>query len=219
MKVLLILLLIFLLLGMIPIGVFARYSGEGPRLLLKFGPVSICLIPRKPRKAGKNPEKKAKKQKIKQEKPQKTAEAETEEQSGSQIGGLLPLFRELLPLALDAARHIIRTIKIRHLRLYLRMGAREQDPAKAAMLYGGAWALIGEILPVLENIFIIKDRDIQATIDYLSDETTIFVQAQLTLTLGEILWIGIYYGISALRKFLQFRKIRKGGQSNGTSYQ
>ena len=84
----------------------------------------------------------------------------------------------------------------------LTVGGR--DAASAASSYGKAWALIGGITPVLENLFVVKKRDIPV-LDY--NETSIKVDARilLTITIGRALGLLLTAGL----KFLKIMKDNK----------
>lgn len=49
---------VIFLLGILPLGISARYSGEGPLLRVVIGPVRLTLFPRKRRRKSRNPRKK-----------------------------------------------------------------------------------------------------------------------------------------------------------------
>ncbi len=84
------------------------------------------------------------------------------------------------------------------------------DPCDLAVNYGKAWAAVGNILPRLEAIFVIKKRNVEVECDFTASETTIYVLADITMTLGRLLGIAVKYGIRALRAYLRLRKKRKG---------
>lgn len=179
-------------------------------------------VAKEPRVTEKPKEKPAEASKA-QEKPEITEQIKPAEEQNQKnadmktlIGGNLPLFRELLGLALEAVGRIRRKLEITDLKLYLSLGGFGDDPANAAMLYAKAWAAIGALTPVLENSFTIRKRDVQASVDFTDTENWIYGFAELTLKLGQILMIALYYGLRGLKIFL---KIKKGGKNNGTSDQ
>lgn len=179
-------------------------------------------VSKEPRVAEKPKEKPAEVLKA-QEKPEITEQIKPAEEQNQKnadmktlIGGNLPLFRELLGLALAAVGRIRRKLEITDLKLHLSLGGFGDDPANAAMLYAKAWAAIGALTPVLENSFTIRKRDVQASVDFTDTENWIYGFAELTLKLGQILMIALYYGLRGLKIFL---KIKKGGKNNGTSDQ
>jgi hypothetical protein len=204
--------LVLVLLGCIPVAVTARYDGEGPLVYGKVGPVKLRLYPRAPAKPQES--KKQGKQKLKKT---KKTQAPKEKKARTSMGGRLPLFRELLGLVLEVQVTLRNYLKIRNLELCLTVGGRGEDPAKAAILYGRAWAAIGALLPQLERVFIIQKREVQAQIDFLSEETTVFTQATAVISVGALVKMAVYYGIRGLKIFLRHRK--KGGKTNGTSHQ
>ena len=79
------------------------------------------------------------------------------------------------------------------------------------MNYGRTWAAMGNLIPVLEKLFVIKKRSIEAECDFTASETTIIARADVTITLGRLLALAFGYGIRALKEFLDFKKKRKGG--------
>ena len=87
------------------------------------------------------------------------------------------------------------------------------DPCDLAMNYGRAWTAIGNLLPRLENVLVIKKRDIDVTCDFTTYKTTIYVRLDLTITLGRILAMAVVYGFRAVFEFLKIKNKRKGGAS------
>lgn len=202
---------VFWLIGRVPLGVTAVYDGEGPRVDAVAGPFRIRLYPR-PKK---DP---AKQKKQKKQKAQKKEEKqETEQREKRSLGGQLPLFRELLGLVLEAQAVFRNKLRIRELTLHLTVGGKGDDPAKAAMLYGSAWAAIGNLLPLLERAFRIESRDIDAQVDFTVEETTVYARAEAVVSFGAMLRMGVYYGLRALKLYRKHQK--KGGNDHGTSNQ
>lgn len=195
------------LIGCIPVGVTAVYDERGPRADAVAGPFRIRLYPR-PAREEPAPKQKASKQKKAQE-TQSAAEKPP-------LGGKLPLFRELIGLVLEAQSALRNKLRIRELTLHLTVGGKGDDPAQAAILYGSAWAAIGNLLPLLERAFRIENRDIAPQVDFTTPETTIYVKATAVISVGAILRMGVYYG---LRGLTIYRKHKKGGINHGTSNQ
>ena len=100
-------------------------------------------------------------------------------------------------------------LRIKHLELKLIMAG--DDPCDLAINYGRANAAMGNLLPQLERCFVIKKRDIQVECDFESSQTLIVAYADVTITLGWLLGIVIFYGVRALKQFLQIKNKRKGG--------
>ena len=137
------------LIGCIPVGVDARYSAEGVFLSAKIGPFLLQLLPQKPKKKKKQP-----KQQKKAEKAPAKAEPQEKKPNPLLSGGVDGLI-QLLDLAFDTLGNLRRKLRVNELTLYVHIGGSD-DPAKAAMGYGRAWAAIGAITPSLERLFVIK---------------------------------------------------------------
>ena len=196
-----------LLIGAIPLSVTAIYDGDGPNVTAKAGPVKILLYPR-PETGNKSPKK---------EKKKKSAEAEdTPKKKKKLTGGAIDLFRELIGLVIEAQAHLRNKLHLQELTVYLTLGGLGDDPAKAAKLYGTAWAALGNLIPLLEQVFVIKNRDVQAFVDFLSEDNTVYAKATARITLGAVLKMGVYFGLRGLKLFWKHKK--KGGKINGTSH-
>ena len=196
---LLVILAALVLIGCIPVGVDARYSADGVFLTAKLGPFRLQLLPQKPKK-------KPKKRKPQQKQPKKTpAKAEPQEKKPNPLlsGGVDGLM-QLLDLAFDTLGDLRRKLRVNELTLYVLIGGAD-DPAKAAMGYGRAWAAIGAITPSLERLFVIKKRDIRPALDYTISNTQIDAHLVTTITIGRSLALALRAGIRFL-KILNERK-------------
>ena len=196
---LLVIFAVLVLIGCIPVGVDARYSADGVFLTAKLGPFRLQLLPQKPKK-------KPKKRKPQQKQPKKTpAKAEPQEKKPNPLlsGGVDGLM-QLLDLAFDTLGDLRRKLRVNELTLYVLIGGAD-DPAKAAMGYGRAWAAIGAITPSLERLFVIKKRDIRPALDYTISNTQIDAHLVTTITIGRALALALRAGIRFL-KILNERK-------------
>ena len=196
---LLVIFAVLVLIGCIPVGVDARYNAEGVFLAAKLGPFRLQLLPQKPKKKPK----KRKQQKKQAEKA--PAKAETQEKKPNPLlsGGVDGLM-QLLDLAFDTLGDLRRKLRVNELTLRVLIGGAD-DPAKAAMGYGRAWAAIGVITPALERLFVIKKRDIQPALDYTIRNTQVDAQLVTTITIGRSLALALRAGIRFL-KILNERK-------------
>ena len=196
---LLVIFAVLVLIGCIPVGVDARYSADGVFLMAKLGPFLLQLLPQKPKK-------KPKKRKPQQKQPKKTpAKAEPQEKKPNPLlsGGVDGLM-QLLDLAFDTLGDLRRKLRVNELTLYVLIGGAD-DPAKAAMGYGRAWAAIGAITPSLERLFVIKKRDIRPALDYTISNTQIDAHLVTTITIGRSLALALRAGI----RFLNILNERK----------
>jgi len=240
---LLVILGLIILISFLPVGVTAEYSEDGPDVTAKAGPVKLKLFPRpekpeppeptpeekqkareKRRKKSEKAARKAEKKAKKAEKKQGETEAE-QETKREKIGGMIPMFRELLGLVIEFQASFRNKLRIRELILHLTVGGFGSDPSKAAQLYGKAWAAIGNVLPLLMEVFRIEKRDVGAAVDFTQSDNRIYAKATASNTVGEVLCMGIWYGLRALKSFLKYKwnnrsstkKHKKGGKAHGTS--
>ena len=196
---LLVIFAMLVLIGCIPVGVDARYSADGVFLTAKLGPFRLQLLPQKPKK-------KPQKRKPQQKQPKKTpAKVEPKEKKPNPLlsGGVDGLM-QLLDLAFDTLGDLRRKLRVNELTLHVLIGGAE-DPAKAAMGYGRAWAAIGAITPSLERLFVIKKRDIRPALDYTISNTQVDAHLVTTITIGRSLALALRAGIRFL-KILNERK-------------
>lgn len=191
---------------LLPVGIIAQYSEAGGEITAYLGLISIKVYPRKEKR-------KHRKKDIKDEKSKKT---ENQEKTGKKgLGGGVPLFKELLDLGLEALGCFRRRLLMKELTLHLTIGAQGKEPARWGILYGVAWAGVGNLVPLLENVFRIKNRDIQVLLDENSGENSIYGRGEFRLFLWEALYLLIYYGLRGLNIYNK----RKGSNEHGTSHQ
>ena len=220
-----ILLGIFILLLVIPLGVSVKYNANGSLVRVIAGPIKITLFPR-PRKERK--EKKKEKAEPKTEKaehvspkPRKPAEepipapaeprksvASESKKTGEQ-GGSWTDFLPLVKVGLDFLNGLRRKLRVNVLELKLIMAA--DDPCDLAVNYGRAWAAVGNLMPQLERFLVIKKRDVEVECDFTASKTLVIARLDITLTLGRLLALVLKAAIRALVVFLKIKKKRKGG--------
>ena len=186
------------LLAIAPLGVWARYDLDGLLLKLIAGPVKLTLIPGKKKEKPQEEEKKPAKTQV-------TKSAAPKEKKGGSITDFLPLVQ----LALDLLGDVRRKLRVRRLELLLVMAG--DDPCDLAVNYGRAWAAVGNLMPQLERLFVIKKKDVQVACDFTADKTTVFARVDITITLGRLLALVTMYGIKALREWIKINNLRKGG--------
>ena len=208
----LIALAVLVLLAALPLGVSVKYDSGGPLVRLLAGPGKLTLYPRpkkKPKPEKKAPEKPAKPEKPKQEEPKPPQPPKEEAPKPQEKGGSLLDFLPLVKTALDLLGDFRRKLRVRNLELKLILAGN--DPCDLAVNYGRANAAMGNLLPQLERLFVIKKRDIQVECDFTASETLVIARLDMTITLGRLLSLGVRYGLRALKEFLTIKKKRKGG--------
>ena len=197
---------ILVLLAILPLGAAIRYNSEGFSVKLIAGPVRIQVMPGKKKDKSKHekPKKKQQKKKTNQSVSKQTAKPVKEK------GGPITDFLPIVETALDLLNGLRKKLRVKQLNLKLVMAA--DDPCDLAVNYGRANAAMGNLLPMLEHCLVIRKRDIQVACDFEASETVILADAQVTITLGWLLSIVVFYGIRGLRQFLQIKNKRKGGK-------
>ena len=192
---------VLLLLYLLPLGLRFIYSSEGCRIWLLAGPVPVRVYPKN--KQAKKPEKAT----IKADKKgKKTAPKRPKEEKKE--GGSLKDFLPFVDIARKLLYGIFRKHRIR--RLEIKMLLAGDDPCDLAVNYGRAWAATGNLIPLLEEHFIIKKRDVQVNCDFTAEETVIYVRADITILLGRLLTLAAVHGFHGFREYLKLMKKRKG---------
>ena len=207
---------ILFLLAVLPLGVRIRFDSEGLLVKLILGPVKLTVFPM-PKKKKKE---KTKPTQPEQEEPPEAAPAKAEKPlpeppqpppapKKPRQGGSLLDFLPLVKTALDLLGDFRRKLRIDD--LYLRLILGSSDPCDLAVAYGKVWTAVGNLMPQLDRLFVIKKRDVEVECDFTASETTVIARADVTITLGRLLALAAVYGIRAVKEFLTIQKKRKGG--------
>lgn len=189
-------------LAVLPLGVSAKYDAQGPYVAIIAGPARITVIPWKKKPKEEKPKKEKKKAAPKEK---KATQPETKQESGGKLTDFLPLVR----VALDFLGGFGRKLRVDRLEMKLIMAA--SDPCDLAVNYGRAWAAVGNLMPRLEELFVIRKKDVNVECDFTADVTTVTARLDITITLGRITVLTVRYGIRTVREFLKIMKTRKGG--------
>ncbi len=208
------------LLAILPLGASVKYNADGPLVRVIAGPIRFTVYPRpkkekKPnpkteeKKAKKEADKKAKKQEQKKSKEKTASEKNTVPLIPKEKGGSLTDFLPLVKVVLDFLGDFRRKLRVKVLEVKLIMAG--DDPCDLAVNYGRAWAALGNLLPRLERLFVIKKRDLQIECDFTASETLVIARLDLTITLGRLLALLAVLGWRAVREYLKINNKRKGG--------
>ena len=193
-----IVLAVIVLIGCIPVGVDASYHENALALQLKIGLFTMQVLPVKPKKKKAVSSKKKSAAKKPDAKPVRTKKQ-------LQMPKLtLQDILALVDLACDTLGNLRRKLRVEVLVLHVTLGG--SDPAKAAILYGRAWALIGMLNPKLEQLFVIKKRDIQPILDYNEKEMKVDAHLALTITIGRAISLAGRTGVRFLKLWLNKKK-------------
>ncbi|MGE4275768.1 MAG: DUF2953 domain-containing protein [Lawsonibacter sp.] len=196
-------LLVLFLIGKIRVGGGTEYSVHGFEAWIRLGAVRLRVFPRARAKADK-PHKK--KESRKKQPPQK----EEPVSAGQRLGGTLEYARAILPIGLEAAGQFSQKLRMDSLYLELTVGA--SDPADAALRYGQANGVLGAFWVPLTQTFHVKDGKALVQVDFDARETTVYGSAALSLNVGQIVWLGLYFGWKTLRALLPVHKRQKTKQ-------
>lgn len=196
---------VLIALAILPIGISVHYDAEGPLASLIAGPIRIRLFPGKPKPKKEKKKAKGSAKQTKKGKPKEQTKEKTKKKKGGSWTDFLPLVRIVLDF-LDSFRR-----KIRVNRLELNLVMAGGDPCDLAVNYGKAWLALGNLMPQLERVFVIKKRDLEVQCDFTADQTLVTAHMDLTITIGRILSIGVWHGCRALYHFFKIMNKRKGG--------
>ena len=210
---------IITLMAILPLGVSIRYDADGLVVKLIIGPVKVTLYPRTQNVKKKKDHKQGTEQQPIEPAPpaqtNSTAQTESvqvkEDSPAKPSGGPITDFLPLLRIVLDMLGTFRRRLRLDVLELKLVMAA--DDPCDLAVNYGRAWAAVGNLMPRLERLFVIKKRNIEVQCDFETTQTLAVARLDLTITLGRLLATVVVYGVKALVEFLKIKNKRKGGAS------
>lgn len=191
---------VLVLLAVLPLGVSAEYDSDGPRVRLIAGPVKLQVFPLKKQK---KPQKKKEKKQASAKK--QAAPVKPKQKQGGSLKDFLPLVRIILDFMSDFRRKL--RVDILEMNLVLAGG----DPCDLAINYGKACAALGNLWPRLEELFVIKKRDVKVQCDFEGDKTLITARLDLTITLGRVFSVGLRYGYRAIKELIKILNKRKGG--------
>ena len=175
--------------GCILVGVDVGFDGE-VWLAIKIGFIRVRILPSKP--------KKPKKQKKKQPAAKKPAQKPAAAPKKPLFSGDPQELRALLQLGVQTLGDLRRKLRVEVLTLFVYFGGGD-DPAKNAIAYGRAWAVIGSITPLLDQLFIIQKRRIEPRFAPQEDKLRVEGRIVLTITIGRALALGIRAGLGFLR--------------------
>lgn len=182
MTVLFIVLAVIILIMLIPVGVIADYDSEGFKLLLK---VSFFEI--KPDFSKKKPKKEKKKE--------------------FKLDFGLNEWVETAKIALQALGRLGKRICINRIKLLFVCSA--DDPFDAAMHYNTASAVLHTLLPLIENKFTVKKKQINLSTDYDSEKSIFEFGITMSIRIGHFILIALMAAFAFLKVFIRNKHNRK----------
>ena len=180
-----------ILVSLVRVGLCAEYDGRQLAVRFRIGAMTLQLYPLKKAK-------KAAKKNTRKKMPQRRVEPELK--GGEKIS----LLQTLLPVALRAAGSLRKKISVDHLEFYALLGGG--DPASVAVAFGGVNAIIGMVLPLLEQNFHIRQHDIRTGVDFQGRQTEIKAKVALSLTVGQGVAFALRFGSQALGVLIHWRR-------------
>jgi hypothetical protein len=121
--------------------------------------------------------------------PKKGREKPAKKKAGEGVmkAGRLEELKNQLPAISKLLGRLRRKLVIKELTIhYLAAG---EDPFETALWFGGAHVGYGFLLPLLENNFKIKKRDLRASVSFTTTEPYIYVRARLSLAVWEAVYV------------------------------
>lgn len=190
------LLALLTLLNLLRVGVSAGYEAQAFSVSARVGPLTIPVWPRPPAEEPKKPKK---------EKPPKEPKAPQEQTKEKELD--FDTVLALAKLALKAAGSFRRKLTVELFRLVFVAGS--SDPYDTAMQSAYVQAALGSLRPLAERALHIQERDVQVGADFTADKPRIEARLTLTIRIGQIVSIGVVFGVGYLKLMLQKKKAAK----------
>lgn len=188
---------VVLAIGLLPLGIRIVYETSGLQFTVLAGPLRFPLSLEKERKSEKKKSAKTGSSKEKAEKQ--------EQKQGGKLTDFLPLLQVLKEFLGD----FFRKLRVKNLQMKLIMAG--DDPCDLAVNYGKAWAAVGNLMPRLEQLFVIKKRDVQVACDFVGNQTTLYLRVDAVMALWHLLGLVLRHGFRGIREYLKIYEKRKGG--------
>lgn len=190
------LLALLTLLNLLRVGVSAGYEAQAFSVSARVGPLTIPVWPRPPAEEPKKPKK---------EKPPKEPKAPQEQTKEKELD--FDTILALAKLALKAAGSFRRKLTVELFRLVFVAGS--SDPYDTAMQSAYVQAALGSLRPLAERALHIQERDVQVGADFTADKPRIEARLTLTIRIGQIVAIGVVFGVGYLKLMLKKKKAAK----------
>lgn len=190
------LLALLTLLNLLRVGVSAGYEAQAFSVRARVGPLTIPVWPRPPAEEPKKPKK---------EKPPKEPKAPQEQTKEKELD--FDTILALAKLALKAAGSFRRKLTVELFRLVFVAGS--SDPYDTAMQSAYVQAALGSLRPLAERALHIQERDVQVGADFTADKPRIEARLTLTIRIGQIVAIGVVFGVGYLKLMLREKKAAK----------
>lgn len=128
--------------------------------------------------------------------PKKQSKEEPKAKNAKGKGNSLSDFDQYLKLLTKLLGKVRKKLLLRELTLHAVCGGKEPE-----LNYGRGWAFIGSTMPILEQLFRIRKRDIGAYLSPEEPSVRIYARAHATMSLGHLLHLAYI----ALRDYLKIK--------------
>ena len=195
--------LIIVIICRLRIGVILQYAHEKLEFIIKIAFVRITVY------STEKKSKRALKKEKKAAKAKKRGKAEVEKPKRD-FG--LGSFSDNFAFIRRSISRLSKASRIDNLHIRF-VAASKDDPAKAAIMYGRAWAVEGIIYGLLENNIGVRNKDITVELDYTADKPVLTFLLHLSTTIGGNIWaaLGVLRDYYAIRRNKTLRLQEKGG--------
>lgn len=191
----LIVFIILICLAAMPLGVRVDFDKQAAvKVIIGFFHLTVFPVP-----SWMKQKKKGKAEKSVQ-KPQTVSEDDSSESTKKDFSDFIPFIQ----LGIDFMDAFRRKLRIQRLNIKIIMAG--DDPCDLAVNYGRAWAAAGNLIALLERVFVIKKRDVEVECDFTAEKTVYKAKAEFTITLGRVLTLALIYGIRAIQAYLTMKK-------------
>lgn len=118
-----------------------------------------------------------------------------------------PGFRELLSIITEVLGRLKRRLSIDELTLWYQSAG--EDPAAAALGFGGASAAAGALLQPLQRVLRIRKLDVRTAVSFTETKPRVYACLRASVSLGAFLWL-------AGRVLFRLRRQRKESKTQDT---
>lgn len=180
------------LLLLLPLDGIISYDHRG--FLVRFALLGLPI--------GFSKEKPSKKKSRKKPAKEKPKEAKPRMPRGGSLSEFLPYLRKGGTLT----REFLFKLRVPELTLHVCFGGKD-DPAEAAIAYGGAWAFIGTVLTPLRQSFRIGKARVDAACDFTAEEMTVVFFMRLRTNPAQLLLLLFRYAAAAIKIKVQRKAV------------
>lgn len=200
MKTLLIIVIVLTVIALLPFGVDGGLRGKKLFLSIKVGLLNIRLLPNKERLIKTVVLKKLKK-------TEKTDDVSEKDEKKRKKSFETKQMLDIIKPALKALGRFRRKLSVDYLRIHYCVATG--DPASTAIAFGIVNSALGTIIPMVDAAFIIRNRDVGFSADFLSDSSNFDFWITATFQVWEIIYIAAAFGIDLLKLKRKNHKVQE----------